>query len=145
MTKTIPVVKQSGEIRNRDSALRQIEMLFAAIRNGEYTLTLSKKERRRTLAENRLFWLWMACLEKETGTPKEDCHDYYCSKFLSRQVIIGGEEKTVTGGTSKLNTVQFSDFLNKVQADAASEFGIQLPNPEDLYWGEFEEYYRNFI
>lgn len=42
-------------------------------------------------------------------------------------------------------TVQFSDFLNKIQADANVEFGIRLPSPDDLYWGEFEAYYKNFI
>jgi hypothetical protein len=145
MTKTIPIIKQSGEIRNKDYALRQLETLLGTIRNGEYVLTLSKQEKKRTLAGNRLFWLWMACLERETGTPKEDCHDYYCSKFLCRNVVINGEEKTVTGGTSKLNTVQFSNFLDKIQADAASEFGITLPDPNDLYWSEFETYYKNFI
>ncbi|MDR2628229.1 MAG: hypothetical protein LBC40_09375 [Dysgonamonadaceae bacterium] len=143
--KTIPIIKQSGEIRNRDYALRQLETLFGTIRNGEYVLTLSKQEKKRTLAENRLFWLWMACIEKETGTSKEDCHDYYCSKFLRRHAIINGRETEVTSGTSSLNTVQFSVFLDNIQADAASEFGIKLPDPKDLYWAEFEAYYKNFI
>jgi hypothetical protein len=141
----IHIIKQSGEIRDRDAVMWRIEALLDTARNGEYTLIFSKQERKRTLAENRLFWLWMACMEHETGTPKEDCHDYYCSKFLRRHVLINGEEKPVTGGTSKLNTVQFSGFLDSIQADAAAEFGIKLPNPEDLHWREFEAYYKDFI
>jgi hypothetical protein len=145
MPKTVKITKQSGEIINREYALRQLDTVLGTIRNGDYVIKIEKREKKRTLPSNRLFWLWMACLEKETGTAKEDCHDYYCNKFLSRRAVINGSEKTVTGGTSKLNTVQFSDFLNRIQADAASEFGITLPSPEDLYWNEFEAYYNNFI
>jgi hypothetical protein len=41
--------------------------------------------------------------------------------------------------------VQFADFLTKIQADAATELGITLPDPKDKYWEEFERYYRQFI
>jgi hypothetical protein len=33
-------------------------------------------------------------------------------------------------------------FLNQIQADAASEFGIALPSPEDRYWEEFYNEYK---
>jgi hypothetical protein len=145
MHKTIPIIKQSGEIRNKDYALRQLETLLGTIRNGKYVLTLSELKKKRSDEQNNIMWLWFTCLENETGTTKEDFHDYYCSKFICRHVVINGEEKTVIGGTSKLNTVQFSNFLDKVQADAADEFGITLPNRDDLYWNEFEAHYKNFI
>jgi hypothetical protein len=32
-------------------------------------------------------------------------------------------------------------FLNQVQADAATEFGITLPNPDDRY---FEDFYNTY-
>jgi hypothetical protein len=145
MTKPIQITKRAGEILNRESVLNQLEARLGTLRNGEYTLSLSRQEKRRTLAENRTFWMWMACMEKETGTPKEDFHDYYCTKFLRRRVSIGGEDRTVISGTSKLNTVQFSNLLDKIQSDASTEFGIKLPNPDDLYWEEFEMYYKKFI
>ena len=72
------------------------------------------------MSQNALMWMWFQCMEAETGTLKQDIHDYYCQKFLARRAVIGGVEKWVTGGTSKLNTAQMTDFLNKVQADAAS-------------------------
>ena len=36
-----------------------------------------------------------------------------------------------------------TDFLNKVQADAAAELGITLPLPEDRYYSEFINEYQN--
>ena len=42
----------------------------------------------------------------------------------------------------RLNTVQMTDFLNKVKADAATELGITLPLPEDRYYNELDVYKR---
>jgi len=55
---------------------------------------------------------------------------------------VNGKEVTVIGGTSKLNTLQMTDFMNKVKADAAIEFGITLPLPEDRYYSEFVNEYK---
>jgi hypothetical protein len=120
-------------------------MSLDALQDGEYALTFNKKDKNRTISQNRLFWIWMACIEHNSGTSKEDCHDYYCSLFFRRHVSIGGMEREVVSGTSKLNTVQFADFLKKIQADAATELSIILPDPETKYWEEFEKYYSQFI
>ena len=34
-------------------------------------------------------WMWYKCMEEATGTPKEDFHDYYKAKYLSRDVVVG--------------------------------------------------------
>ena len=49
----------------------------------------------------------------------------------------------IAGSTSKLNTVQMTDFLNKVQADAAAELGITLPLPADRDYNEFINEYKD--
>ena len=69
-------------------------------------------------------------------------HDYYCSLFLRRTAVINGKETVVAGSTSRLNTLQMTDFLNKVKADAATELGISLPLPDDLYYQEFINEYK---
>jgi hypothetical protein len=52
------------------------------------------------------------------------------------------KEVSVTSGTSSLDTRQFTEFLNNIQSDAAAEFGIRLPTPEDMYWDEFQNEYK---
>lgn len=145
MVKTIKIVKQNGLVLNKDYTLKSLDNLFNIITNGEHSLTISKLVKKRTPDQNRLMWLWFTCIEIETGTLKNDIHDYYCLKFLSRKVVINGSEQIVTSGTSKLNTLSMKDFLDKVQSDAASEFGIKLPNPDDLIFKEFEEHFKHFI
>lgn len=78
-------------------------------------------------------WKWFDCLEDYSGTDKQDWHDYFCSKFLTRIIHIGNRDEEVVGGTHNLNTAEMAEFLTKVQADVASVHGIILPTAEDLY------------
>lgn len=122
---------------------KPFDFLCSTLRNGEYTLSIKRHTKPRTLNQNSLFWLWLTCLEQETGTDKQDWHDYYCNKFLRRVAYVKDQQITIAGGTSGLNTLQMTDFMNKVQADAASEWGITLPLPQDRYYQQFIDYYRD--
>ena len=82
--------------------------------------------------------MWFRCLEDGTGQSAQDWHDYYCKKILGREFVTpDGEIERLQGHTSTLNTAQMTDFLNKVQADAATEWGVTLPLPEDVGYDEF--------
>ena len=144
MSKTLKFIKNNGDIQYKEYLLNSLENSFKALANGEYVITISKLVKHRTIDQNKLMWLWFACVEYETGTDKNDVHDYYCGKFLSRMADINGAPERVFSGTSKLTTIGMKDFLDKVQADVNSEFGILLPNPDDLRWKEFEEQYNPF-
>lgn len=120
-----------------------VELMFGLVANGEYTLEIKKKVKKRTVDQNALMWMWFTCIEDETGTLKQDVHDYYCKKFLRRVVSFNGKEEVVVRTTSKLNTAEMTTFLNKVQADAAAEFGIRLPSPDDQFFNAFTNRYEH--
>lgn len=137
MAKVVNVVKIDGRV----TCDTNLDYLFSTLKNGKYTLTIKRANEKRSVNQNALMWMWFNCIENETGTPKQDVHDYYCKKFLCRVVSFGEKMEKVVGETSRLNMQQMTDFLNKIQADAAAEFGIQLPIPEDRY---FEEFYQQY-
>lgn len=143
MTKSITITKRQGQVLNRADIHRWVDSVLDTMQNGVRLLSLKKPETRRSNDQNRLMWLWLTCIEEETGTDKQDVHDYYCKKFLCRNVEICGKTERVVTGTSGLNTETMTYFLNKVQADAASELGIRLPSPDDEAWSAFEEYYKS--
>ena len=145
MNKSIKFTKKDGEVQYKEHVLNQIDAVFSTLANGAYIIHAKKEVKRRTINQNALMWLWFTCIEIETGTDKNDVHDYYCTRFIRRKTTVNGSDRIVISGTSKLNTVHFTDFLNKVQADAASEFGIKLPLPEDLYFEQFKEYYERYL
>ena len=121
---------------------KDFNLMCSLLRNGEYTLKIVRKTKPRTISQNSLMWMWYKCMEDATGTPKEDFHDYYKSKYLSRDVAIGKQLYRVPGSTSDLNTLQMTLYLEKVKADAATEFGIILPLPVDRYYQAFITEYR---
>ena len=84
----------------------------------------------------------MECISQETGQPKQDIYDYYCTLFLARQVTVGNRTVIVKGSSSSLTTAQMTKFLNLIQADADSELGIQLPLPVDRFYEDFIKEYR---
>jgi hypothetical protein len=112
------------------------------MRNGVYTITIKRKQEQRSIAQNDMMWMWLSCIERETGTPKEDAYLYYCKKFLLKRIWVGDKTTLVYTTSSKLNTAQMTEFLNHIQADAAAELGITLPTPDDLHWEAFFQQYK---
>ena len=145
--KTVEFYKIGGNVSNLKDLHSWLDRNVKYLRNGTFTLQIVGKIRCRTLAQNRLMWMWFTCIEVETGQPREDIHDYYTLKFLPKDItdFTTGAMVSVGGHTSTLTTETFTDFLNKVQADAATELGITLPQPGDLSWEEFEEMYRPYM
>ena len=133
--KQVTLIKKDGQV-HIDTDL---DYLFSLLRNGFYTLTIKKTKDKRTIAQNDLLWLWLTCVENETGTAKEDVYKHYCKKFLSKPDPMG--DGFINETSSKLNTKQMAEFMTKVHADISSEFGITLPVPEDKY---FEIFYQQY-
>ena len=121
---------------------QSLDYLCSKLTNGTYDLTITRRTEPRTVAQNNLLWMWMECISEETGQPKVDIYDYYCTLFLARQVTVGNKTVIVKGSSSSLNTAQMTKFLNLIQADAQSELGINLPLPADRFYGEFIREYR---
>ena len=135
---TLTLVKKDGQV----SFSKEPAALFDTLMNGRYTVTITRERTPRSIDQNSLMWMWFTCISRETGTPVNDVHDYYCSKFLRKQIVWSDTQRTVVEGTSKLSKERMTDFLNNVQADAETEFGIRLPLPEDKYYEEFSQTYR---
>lgn len=132
------LVKRDGVV----SMDKDFDLMCSLLRNGEYTVKIVRKTQPRTISQNSLMWMWYKCMEDATGQRKEDFHDYYKAKFLSRRVVIGNRWVTVVGSTTDLNTLQMTNYLENVKADAATEFGITLPLPEDRNYQAFISEYR---
>ena len=133
MAKTVIMRKQDGRV----TFDQELAYLFSTLANGTYSITVKKVQEKRSIAQNDLMWMWLTCIENETGTPKEEVYMYYCKKFLMRTIKIGERQERIYMTSSKLNSEQMTEFLNKIQADAAQELGITLPLPTDRFFEQF--------
>lgn len=145
--KTYDIYKSEGRVLEPDNIHLWLDRQLKYITNGQFTLSLARKVTKRSLAQNRLMWLWFACLEHETGQPAMDFHDHYCIKFLAHDFVdpATGVVERVGGHTSELSKDAFAEFLNKVQADAAEWFGITLPSPDDICFQDFYNEYNRYV
>ena len=143
---TIEFSKRKGETLDVSALLTWVERHINWLGNGLYELKIAKKVKRRSLPQNRLMWMWFACIGQDTGQSVDSIHDYYAYKFLPRYIteLETGARVRVPGHTSTLTTEAFTEFLNQVQADAATELNITLPTPDDLAWEEFEQQFKEY-
>lgn len=137
MAKTVIMTKNDGRL----TFDVELPYVFSLLANGKYTITIKRTNEKRSIPQNDLMWMWLTCIERETGTPKEDVYMYYCKKFLMKTIQIGDKLEHIYNTSSKLNMEQMTEFLNKIQVDAATELGITLPKPEDRF---FEQFYSQF-
>lgn len=116
-----------------------------------YNVKIVQHRERRSVDQNSLYWLWLACISDETGEDKDDLHDLFKQKYLGFQQknIFPGREfgttvyKELT--TTRMDTLEFTQYLKKVKGFALHFLGIVLPEPEDQYWNQFYEQYKNYI
>jgi len=107
---------------------------------------LSEKKPKRTLDQNRLMWLFLACISNETGNNKDFLHEFFKQKFLGmKNIAVLDSNIQIAVSTTKLNTAEMTNYLNRIQEFANTELGILLPNPDDLNFNDFYETYKNFI
>lgn len=137
MARTVILTKKDGRV----TLDQELPYIFSTLANGTYTITIKRASEKRTISQNDLMWMWLQCISNETGTPKDDIYMYYCKKFLMKTVTIGNRMERIYTTSSKLNTVEMTNFLNQIQADAQTELGITLPLPTDRF---FECFYQQY-
>lgn len=107
-----------------------------------YEVSYKRKIRKRSVPQNRLYWLWLSCIADETGHDSEDLHRVFAGKYLTCDVIeVMGEKVRKIPSTTTLSTQTFTEYIEKIRIYAATELGLTLPDPEDRFFEQFEEYY----
>ena len=129
----------------RNSQEREaIKQYIDKLPDGDYEGEVHKRKKMRTPPQNRTYWMYLACIEAETGQDKDDLHNFFRKKFLPCETVnFGADELTKRTSTKKLTTVQFKDYTDRIVAFAATELSIILPDPNDLIFEQFYEEYGN--
>lgn len=124
----------------------KVKQYIDKLPDKKFTVEIKQKREIRTVSQNALYWLWLTCIMAETGNEKDYLHIFFGKKYLPKESrVLYGETVEITVSTTKLDTAQFNHYLDRIQQFASSELGIILPRPEDLYFKEFYETYKDFI
>lgn len=94
---------------------------------------VKKHYKKRSERQNAYYWVCMTIIGNEIGEEPEDMHATFKSMFLTKNKEVRGNKIRIIPSTTKLSTMQFSDYFDKVQRFVGTELGITLPSPEDYY------------
>jgi hypothetical protein len=131
------------KIKSEEDRNKAITSLVKIDLNQGWWFELTKRRKVRTVSQNRLERLWLACIADETGNDSNDLHDIFKHKWIEPKEVIVFGVKEIIYSTRDLNTIQFKQFLDKIQVFANSDLGIILPIPKDKNWDAFYESYRD--
>lgn len=106
----------------------------------KYEVSVNLQREKRSINQNALYWLWVACICEDTGNSKVKVHSELGRLFLPLKSGKMGDEPI---STTTLDTLRMKNYLDEVCLWAAEFLGIILPNPEDKYWQEFYDQYKD--
>lgn len=90
-------------------------------------LEIHLREPVRSLQQNRLYWLYLEEIERETGNSANDLHEYFKRTHLPPEFItVLGKEIKIPASTTALTKMKFCDYMEKILA----ECGVEMPDAE---------------
>lgn len=125
-------------IRKGGSLSRIFVFLTALLRDKDLDITVAEHRGRRSDQQNRLLWsLYGDILERggETmgGWTKDDLHELFLGLHFGWEVIegFGQRRKKPMRRSSKLNTVEFTDFIEFILRYMAEQ-GVYMEMPGEI-------------
>lgn len=111
--------------RGADELERAAQVIRGLNPSKPWRITIAQHHAKRSPEQNKLLWAIYTEIAKETGNDPEDIHEAMKGRFLPPVVVkLGSDEIAVNGSSAKLDTMEFSQFVERVTAFAASELGI---------------------
>jgi len=127
-----------NNIQAVDELISKLSLVKPGSNQPIYQAEIKEYKSSRTGAQNRLYWIWMKQVSTqmfEAGYAlKSDkvWHLYFRQEFLGiRPVEIMGKMLEELISTTELNTKEFTDYLEKIELYAGSEWSLVMPHPED--------------
>lgn len=124
-----------GAITNR----KAVALAFKDLKDGPYLVTI-KSVRRRSLPQNDYYWACVVPMVKQglknAGYDEvetdEDTHEVLKHLFLKKEVFNKNTGEVITeiaGSTTKLQTYEFNEYLEKIWRWAAQYLDMKIPSP----------------
>jgi len=122
---------REGKLVFQDQAVANA-LIWKIRPDEQVVVTIKRRTKNRTDNQNRYYWgAVIATIAAETGVDNDDVHEAMKRKFLEPEIKeFAGMRWKVPGSTSKLDTSAMNTYIEQIRAWAATEFGINIPEPE---------------
>ncbi|MCE5335161.1 MAG: hypothetical protein LLG06_11320 [Desulfobacteraceae bacterium] len=106
---------------------------LSTLEGKQVEIVVRKRKSQRSQDQNRYYWgVVVEILAKHFGYEPEEMHEALKFKFLRTHA---GDLPTVKS-TAKLNTGEFTEYVDRVIRWAAAEHGCYVPGPNEVEYGE---------
>jgi hypothetical protein len=124
---------------NRQQAITSLQELPIDV---PMVVSITEYRKNRSLAQNKLLHAWITKIAEHwrdsTGQviSMEAWKEYLKRTFLGYEVVAlpNASYIELTRKTSTLNTKEFTEFLELIDAYAVTDLNLILPHPDDLYY-----------
>ena len=132
MLKTIFYATVGEDLAIKFLNVAKVKTHLLPLRGETIEVTLEKRRKRRTDSQNSYYWGVVIKMIADTcgyRTSEEyaGIHSELKQKFLPKSGRL-----QIAKSTSSLNTVEFSEYIEKVRQWAAEELGIYIPDPSEV-------------
>jgi hypothetical protein len=118
-------------IRNREAFRGQLRHL-----RGEVVVTVERKHAIRSLEQNAYWWgVCVHLVSEHTGYTPNEVHELTKQMFLPKKLCFTDDngvvkgEYVIGGTTTRLNKIQFGEFIEAFRRWAAEDLGVIIPDP----------------
>lgn len=106
--------------------------------DGNYTVIVEKRKKKRSNNQNAYYWLTVAMIRDRLidlghDVDSETTHEMLKGRLLYSEMIDenSGEIIKIPRSTKKLGTSEFMDYIEDVKRFSAEVLDLVLPDPED--------------
>jgi hypothetical protein len=118
-------------ILSRSSEFKQ----YLANLKGEVQLTITRRKKIRSSAENAYYWgVIVPMVAEEMGLIPDEAHDYLKSLFLKIGYESKGKRYELARSTAILSTEEFEAYAEKCRQWASAELNVYIPLPNEITW-----------
>ena len=108
--------------------------------NHPMQVVISEYKPSRSLAQNRLYWMWMRQISDDYAESGGDIQSPEVWSEYFKRLFLGMERHSVQGigiqlvqSTTELSIKEFAGYLEMVDMFSAEELAIVLQHPQDIY------------
>ena len=95
-------------------------------------MTISRKKKHRSLNENSYYWgVPLAIMGDHLGYTNDEMNEAIKAEFL---VVRPEGKPKYHRSTKDLTTLEFEDLMSKIRRWASIEFGVYIPEPNEVDW-----------
>lgn len=115
------------QVRGKAQLERAAAVIAQLSPDKPWRIEVNPHRARRSPEQNALLWALYTEVASGTGHTPEEIHEACKRLFLPpKTIVIADQVVQIPGSTAKLDTREFSEFVERVQAWAASEIGVSL-------------------